>query len=68
MTTITDQREAEKQRYLDANLAKLPDAAARWVAYEDLMLQKFGDPPKQGVHRSQALDIAWVRRDRANSR
>ena len=61
-------RDREKYLYITTNQDKLPDVYKRWSDYEDLILKKFGDPPNPKIRRVRALDIAWERRDRFNSR
>jgi hypothetical protein len=56
-------RERERERYLKVNAPTfgLKDVTRRWAAYEQLILDKYGD----GSHD---LDAAWITRDRARSR
>ncbi len=55
----------EKARYLAAN-GPAAEAAQRWRAYEDLILDRYlteGDV-KKGLTRKEALAVVWRRRNR----
>lgn len=60
-------RTDEKARYLAAN-SHLEDSYARWRAYEDGILNRFGPPHTEPPERRvRALDYAWEKRDRFNT-
>lgn len=62
-------RLAERARYLEINSSTYPDAEERWKKYEKLIYDRYTTlvNSRRGLRYEQALDIAWIARDKRHS-